>query len=93
MKKGRQSKNVEDKTSYGVARKVLDGWKTNITSMISGDSLEVTPQRKQAAKALGLTGSLAGLQNAANKAEARRRTRFTPATDSEVVNSLTRRKK
>ena len=88
MKKtAKRSSNVQD------ARSPLGNIYYSLKSqLVDATDGGVTPTKSRTAKALGMSDQLAALQNQANKLEARKRTRFTKASDNEVVKSLTRRK-
>ena len=84
MKKtGRQSKNIQDYRDPGKAA-MLSSYNDSPAGRAKGVLTEAltsqkgpSVQSRQNARALGIEGQLADLQNIANKLEARRRTRFT----------------
>jgi hypothetical protein len=82
MKKGRQSSNVQDYRDPGKAA-MLSSYNGSdrgraMSTLTQAVTSQIGPsvQSRQNARALGLEGQLADLQNTANKLKARRRTRM-----------------
>lgn len=72
------SKNLIDVTSKKRARRYQEHQNSPRAIIESRlDSIKISPKQRETASKLGLSGSLAGLQNQANKAQAKRRTRVS----------------
>ena len=94
MRKGRQSKNVEDATSgnYNPTPSATAAANQAFRSYYTNEGQTSRAQRNNA-KALGMEAQTIRLQNDANKLEARKRTRVTPRTRDEQIKSFMARKK
>jgi hypothetical protein len=92
MKSNRRSSNIVDARKRR-AKDVYEKSQTTPRGIISagmgnlGQMIGPSQAQKKNAKALGLSGSLAGLQNKANKVEAVRRSRISVSTDTEITKS------